>query len=68
MQKKLKSALLKCKINQMRVKYDVFSSPIADFLIDDNTFEVGAKNKGQKQIKDVEYGYVVKDDILRAGI
>lgn len=50
-------------INQMRVKYDVFSSPIADFLIDDNTFEVGGKNKGQKQIKETENGYVVKDDI-----
>lgn len=50
-------------INQMRVKYDVFTSPVADFLIDDNTFEVGGKNKGQKQIKDIENGYIVKDDI-----
>jgi predicted AAA+ superfamily ATPase len=50
-------------LNQMRVKYDVFSSPIADFLIDNKTFEVGGKNKGQKQIKEIENGYVVKDDI-----
>jgi Predicted ATPase (AAA+ superfamily) len=50
-------------LNQMRVKYDVLSSPIADFLIDTITFEVGGKNKGQKQIKDVENGYIVKDDI-----
>ncbi|MFT4223421.1 ATP-binding protein [Dysgonomonas sp.] len=50
-------------LNQMRVKYDVFTSPIADFLIDDKTFEVGGKNKGQKQIKEVENGYIVKDDI-----
>jgi predicted AAA+ superfamily ATPase len=50
-------------LNQIRVKYDVFSSPVADFLIDDKTFEVGGKNKGQKQIKEVENGYIVKDDI-----
>lgn len=50
-------------LNQMRVKYDVFTSPVADFLIDDKTFEVGGKNKGQKQIKEVKNGYIVKDDI-----
>lgn len=50
-------------LNQMRVKYDVFASPVADFLIEDKTFEVGGKNKGQKQIKEVENGYVVKDDL-----
>jgi predicted AAA+ superfamily ATPase len=50
-------------LNQMRVKHGVFSSSVADFLIDDKTFEVGGKNKGQKQIKDVENGFVVKDDI-----
>ncbi len=47
----------------MRVKYDVFTSPIADFLIDNKTFEVGGKGKGQKQIEDTENGYIVKDDI-----
>ena len=50
-------------LNQMRVRHNVVSSPISDFLIDDMTFEVGGKNKGQKQIKDIENGYVVKDDI-----
>ncbi|NDV65522.1 ATP-binding protein [Bacteroides sp. 224] len=50
-------------LNQMRVKYDVLSSSSADFLINDKTFEVGGKGKGQKQIKDIENGYVVKDDI-----
>jgi len=40
--------------NQMRVKQAVFASPVSDFLIDDLTFEVGGKNKGQKQIKDIE--------------
>lgn len=50
-------------INQMRVKHDVIASPIADFMINDLTFEVGGKNKTQKQIKDAKDGYVVKDDI-----
>lgn len=50
-------------LNQMRVKYNVFSSAVADFLIDGMTFEVGGKNKGQKQIKDVQNGYIAKDDI-----
>lgn len=49
--------------NQMRVDYDVMSSKISDFRIKDTTFEIGGKNKGQKQIKDAVKGYVVKDDI-----
>lgn len=49
--------------NQMRLNYDVTSSPISDFLIDGKTFEVGGKKKGQKQIKDANNGFVVKDDI-----
>lgn len=49
--------------NQMRVDYDVMSSRISDFRINDMTFELGGKNKGQKQIRDAEQGYVVKDDI-----
>lgn len=49
--------------NQLRVKYDVVSSPASDFMIDDMTFEVGGKKKGQKQIKDIDKGFVVKDDI-----
>lgn len=52
-------------LNQMRVKHDVLSSSVADFLIDGKTFEVGGKSKGQKQIKEVEEGYVVKDNIER---
>lgn len=50
-------------LNQMTVKHNVFASSIADFLIEDKTFEVGGKNKGQKQNKDIENGYIVKDDI-----
>ena len=49
--------------NQMRVNYEVCSSREADFKIDDFTFEIGGKNKSQRQITDVENGIVVKDDI-----
>lgn len=50
-------------LNQMRVEHDVITSPVSDFLIDDITFEVGGKNKKQKQLQGIEKGYVVKDDI-----
>ncbi len=49
--------------NQMRVMNDVISSKKADFVIDNFTFEVGGKNKKQKQITDISDSYVVKDDI-----
>lgn len=43
----------------------VESSQTADFLIDEKyTFEIGGKNKGQKQIKDIPDSFVVKDDIV----
>ena len=50
-------------LNQLRVKYDVIASPVADFLIDDYTFEVGGKNKTLKQIQGIDKAYIVKDDI-----
>ena len=49
--------------NQMRVDYDVMSSKISDFRIDGATFEVGGRNKGQRQIREAGKGFVVKDDI-----
>ncbi|MGV8136438.1 MAG: ATP-binding protein [Mangrovibacterium sp.] len=50
-------------LNQLRVKYDVIVSPVADFLIDNYTFEVGGKNKGLKQIQGIDKAFIVKDDI-----
>ena len=50
-------------LNQLRVKYDVIVSPVADFLIGDYTFEVGGKNKGLKQIQGIDKAFIVKDDI-----
>ena len=49
--------------NQMRVNNDVISSKKADFVIDDYTFEIGGKNKQQKQIEKNDKSFVVKDDI-----
>lgn len=50
-------------VNQLRVKHDVISSPVSDFLVDDYTFEVGGKNKGHKQIQGLKNAFIVKDDI-----
>ena len=50
--------------NQTRSLMPVTVSPISDFLIDGKyTFEVGGKKKKQRQLHDIENGYVVKDDI-----
>lgn len=50
-------------LNQLRVEHDVITSPVSDFLIDDINFEVGGKNKKQKQLQGFDKGFVVKDDI-----
>ncbi|MBS9767062.1 MAG: AAA family ATPase [Flavobacteriaceae bacterium] len=50
-------------LNQMSVNNEVTSSQKTDFIIDNYSFEVGGKNKDQKQIKTVENAFVVKDDI-----
>lgn len=49
--------------NQTRVSTDVIASKVSDFKIGDYTFEVGGRNKGRTQLKDVSDGFVVKDDI-----
>jgi uncharacterized protein len=50
-------------LNQLRVKYDLTVSPVADFLIGDYTFEVGGKNKRLKKIQGIDNIFIVKDDI-----
>jgi predicted AAA+ superfamily ATPase len=50
-------------LNQMTVNNEVISSKIADFMINDYTFEIGGKSKKQKQIKNGSNSYIVKDDI-----
>lgn len=50
--------------NQTRRIKSVTSSPISDFFVDDKyTFEVGGRKKKQRQLQNIENGYVVKDDI-----
>ena len=50
-------------MNQTRVMHDVITSSVSDFQIEKYTFEVGGKNKTQKQIVGVPNAFVVKDDI-----
>ncbi len=52
--------------NQMRLNNDVKASPVADFKINNLTFEVGGKNKGRKQVAGIDNAFVVKDDIDQA--
>ncbi len=49
--------------NQTQVISDVIAARKGDFCIHEYTFEVGGKNKTQKQIADVPNAYVVRDDI-----
>ena len=49
--------------SQLHTVTEVLSSPISDFQIGDTTFEVGGRQKGQKQIESATHGYIVKDDI-----
>jgi len=51
-------------LNQVSEKHVVTYSEKADFKIDDKyTFEIGGKNKGQKQISHTDNAYIVKDSI-----
>ncbi|MBQ7490081.1 MAG: AAA family ATPase [Bacteroidales bacterium] len=49
--------------NQLRQVSNVRASKISDFEIDGRVFEVGGRNKGQKQLQNAEEGYIVKADI-----
>lgn len=49
--------------SQMKVNNTVSSSEKSDFEIGKYTFEIGGANKQQKQIKDIENAYIVKDEI-----
>lgn len=43
--------------------YNITSASSGDFKVNDYIFEVGGKNKTQKQIQGLEKAYIVKDDI-----
>lgn len=50
--------------NQIRTNHDIVTSPVSDFLINGQyTFEIGGRKKKQRQLRGIENGFVVKDDI-----
>ncbi len=53
-------------LSAMSVNHTVTASPVADFVVEGHTFEVGGKGKIGKQVKDVGDAYIVKDDIEHA--
>ena len=51
-------------LNMLSQKHEVSYPKQGDFLVDEKyTFEIGGKNKGFDQVKDIENSYVVKDDV-----
>lgn len=51
-------------VNQLSLQHTVHHSPKADFIVDGKySFEIGGKNKDQKQIIDLKDAWVVKDNI-----
>ncbi len=42
----------------------IFYSAIGDFIVDDHVYEIGGKNKSDKQIKTSKNSFLVKDNIL----
>jgi len=48
---------------QTAVNHKITAAEKGDFMINGNTFEIGGKNKTQKQIRNTENAFVVKDDI-----
>lgn len=51
-------------LNQFKGLHEINLSATADFLIDKTyTFEIGGKNKGRRQIANVDNAYVAKDGI-----
>lgn len=50
--------------NQLAYEHFVEFSPTSDFFVDSKyTFEIGGKNKTQKQIQNTENAFVIADDI-----
>lgn len=50
--------------NQMKHIHEIHLAEKGDFLINKKyTFEIGKKNKPTKQIKGLENGFIVRDDL-----
>jgi predicted AAA+ superfamily ATPase len=51
-------------LNMLTQNYNVSYPKVGDFLVESKyTFEIGGKNKGFEQIKDLKNSYVIADDI-----
>jgi len=51
-------------LQHISVMHNISLPAKADFLVDDKyTFEIGDKNKVQKQIQNINNAFIVKDDI-----
>lgn len=51
-------------LNMLSLEHDLLYPKQGDFLVNDQfTFEIGGKEKGFKQIKDLQHSYVIADDI-----
>ncbi|HED37490.1 MAG TPA: AAA family ATPase [Ignavibacteria bacterium] len=51
-------------LNQLHYLHEINYPKKADFIINNKyTFEIGGKNKTEKQIKNIENSYIVQDDI-----
>ncbi|WP_392419958.1 ATP-binding protein [Capnocytophaga canis] len=50
--------------NQLKLNHRLTNSSSVDFTIDETTnFEIGGKNKGSKQLQNLQNSFLVKDDI-----
>ncbi len=51
-------------VSQLNHIHNIYYHNKGDFIVDDKyVFEIGGSSKGDKQIKDIENGFVVRDDI-----
>jgi predicted AAA+ superfamily ATPase len=50
-------------VNQTSFRHQVNYAKQGDFLIEGRTFEIGGKNKKIRQIRQVDNGYIVADDL-----
>lgn len=50
--------------NQLKIRHKVHYSAHVDFLVDNKYhFEIGGKNKGASQLKDLKQAWIIKDDL-----
>lgn len=50
-------------LSSVKPKHDVMASSVSDFKVGKYAYEIGGKNKKQKQIQGIENAFIVKDDI-----